>query len=227
VRRVEVTNWTTFQDCCVLIKAGNHDRKTIVIDTIDNLYKFCREHILKVNNLAHEADQGFGRGYDLVNGAFFKALNWLHLLPQGLVMISHAQEKEVKNRVGGKESRIVPTLPPSAQKIVNGLADYILYADVEEVPPAHSAEGSPGIADAVMGYRHVIRTKPTTIYEAGMRLIAGVQQVPETLPLDYEVFSAALNGTLTDDAIQAAYDKWGTSATAASPEKKAAFTAKK
>jgi hypothetical protein len=219
VRRVEVTNWTTFQEACTLIKKGNndgsHDRQTIVIDTIDNLYKFCREHILKINNLAHESDQGFGRGYDLVNGAFFKALNWLALLPQGLLMISHAQEKEVKNRVGGKESRIMPTLPPSAQKIVNGMADFILYADVEEVPPAESG--------AVMGYRHVLRTKPTTIYEAGMRLLPG-QLFPETLPLDYGIFSAALSGALTDDAIEAAYAKWGVVETAVTAEKKTAFT---
>jgi hypothetical protein len=183
LRRIPITSWSEFLQACALIREGNHPYKTIVIDTIDNLYKFCRDAVLRKNNLQHESDQSFGRGYDLVNGAFHATLTGLSLLPYGLMMISHSQEKEVKTR-SGKEIKIAPTLPNSAQKIVNGMADYILYAEVEE---SKDDDG------AITSFRHVLHTKPTTLYEAGMRLEPG-QEFPETLPLDYNVFVKALQG---------------------------------
>lgn len=185
LRRIAITSWGEFLEACTVIAQGKHDRQTIVIDTIDNLYKFCRDHILKKFGIQHEQDKGFGAGYDLVNGAFHKALVGLSLLPYGLMMISHAQEKEVKNRVGKVSSKIAPTLPKGAQKIVNGMADYIIYADIEEM-----ADDEGNITD----YQRVIRTTPTTVYEAGMRLEKG-QTVPEILPLDYSAFRAAVEGT--------------------------------
>lgn len=182
IRKVEVSSWSDFISVCNLIAEGKHDRKTIVIDTIDNLYKFCRDYILDKHNMKHESDEAFGKGYDLVNGAFFRVLNKLSLLPYGLVMISHSQDKEVKTRTG-KQHKIAPTLPNSAYKVVGGMADYILYAGVEEV------KDDEGI---IIGFRHVLHTKPTTIYEAGMRLEPGKPELPEILPLNYHAFSKAL-----------------------------------
>jgi hypothetical protein len=182
-RKIEVADWPTFLEVCRLIYAGDHDRETIVIDTIDNLYKFCRDHVLTKNGLQHESDKGFGAGYDLVNGAFFKALNSLSLLPYGLMMISHSQEKEVKNRTG-KEPKIVPTLSKGANKIVCGMADYILYACVEEINDTESG--------AITGFHHVLRTQPTTLYEAGMRLELDAPAIIDPIPLRYSAFVKAL-----------------------------------
>jgi hypothetical protein len=184
VRKVDCGDWLTFLEICKLIRSGQHDRRAIVIDTIDNLFKQCREYVLKKNGLIHEQDAAYGKGYDLVNGAFHSALYALGLLPYGLLMISHLQEKEVKNRVGQKEIKMVSTLPNGAHKIVAGIADYILHADVEEIKDGDGM---------ITGFRHVIHTSPTTLYEAGMRLEPG-QTVPEVLPLNYNALKKALNG---------------------------------
>lgn len=177
--QIPVATWSDFLEACQLIAAGNHNYKTIVIDTIDNLYKYCVAHVLAKHGLQHESDLPFGKGYAFVNGTFERTLTALSLLPYGLIMTSHAQEKEVKTPTG-TESRITPTLPNSARKIVLGMSDLILYAEAQEV------RDDQGKIDK---YDRVIHTKPTTIYEAGDR----TGKLPETLPLSYAAFVGAVN----------------------------------
>lgn len=179
VFQIPIATWPDFLDCCRMIAEGNHQFKTIVIDTIDNLYKFCSQYTLQKHNLQHESDAAYGKGYALVNGAFERALTALSLLPYGLIMTSHAAEKEVKVPTG-TEQRIVPTLPNSARKIVMGMADLVLYAEMKE---ERDDEGK------ITGYSRVVRTKPTTIYEAGDR----TGKLPDTLPLSYSAFADAVN----------------------------------
>jgi hypothetical protein len=69
--------------------------------------------------IEHESDLGYGKGYALINNEFYRVLNKLALLPYGLFLISHSQEKEIETRTG-KLTRIIPTLPDKARKIVLG-----------------------------------------------------------------------------------------------------------
>ncbi len=179
VYQLPIASWPEFCEACQTIAAGDHQFKTIVIDTVDNLYKYCVAHTLAKHNLQHESDLPFGKGYAFVNGTFERVLTALSLLPYGLIMTSHAQEKEVKTPTGS-ENRVSPTLPGSARKIVLGMADLILYAEAQEVRDENGA---------IIGYNRVVHTKPTTIYEAGDR----TGKLPETLPLEYAAFRAAVN----------------------------------
>ncbi|MEN6583003.1 MAG: ATP-binding protein [Armatimonadota bacterium] len=178
VFQMPVSSWPEFLSVCSDIAKGNHNYRTIVIDTIDNLFKYCRDYVLNKHGLLHEQDAGYGKGYDLVKNEFHKRLMALSLLPYGLIMVSHAEEKEVKGRAK-TEIKIFPTLPKSARQIVLGMSDLILYAEIEEVYDEQNA---------VTGYKPVIRTKPTSCYEAGDR----TGSLPDTLPLDYEALTEAL-----------------------------------
>ncbi|HYM97877.1 MAG TPA: AAA family ATPase, partial [Candidatus Sulfotelmatobacter sp.] len=71
-------------------------------------------------------------------------------------------------------TRVVPTLPDKARKIVLGMVDVILFCDLE---PATGADGKPA-------HRRVIRTKPHTHYEAGDR----TGRLPEMIDLDFKKF---------------------------------------
>lgn len=181
VYKTPVYSWTEFLETCSEIREGNHSFRTVVIDTIDNLFKFCREFVLAKNKLQHESDMEWGKGYDLVAQEFSKRLTALSMLPYGLIMISHAQEREVETR-SRKIVKTAPTLPNSARKTVLALADFILYAEVEEVVDNKGQ---------IVGYERVMRTKATTAYEAGDRL----GTLPETLPLDYNAFAEAIKTT--------------------------------
>ena len=77
----------------------------------------------------------------------------------------------------GKYTRIVPTLPDKARKIVLGMVDMVLYCDLDV---SAGAEGEPVI-------RRVIRTKPSLYYEAGDR----TGRLPETIEFDYRKFLEA------------------------------------
>jgi hypothetical protein len=136
----------------------------------------CAEHVCAKFKIEHESDLGYGKGYALINNEFYRVLNKLALLPYGLFLISHSQEKELETRTG-KLTRMVPTLPDKARKIVLGMVDVILYCDLEM---STGADGKPVS-------RRVTRTKPSVHYEAGDR----TGRLPEVIDLDFRKFVEA------------------------------------
>jgi hypothetical protein len=138
----------------------------------------CTEYILAKFKVEHESDLGYGKGYALVNNEFQRVLTKLAFLPYGLFLISHAKEIEVDSRTG-KYMRVVPTLPDKARKIVLGMADMVLFCDLEAVPGEKGEQSM----------RRVMRTKPSLYYEAGDR----TGRLPETLELDFGKFKECYN----------------------------------
>lgn len=176
VFQVPIATWEELLTACKEISEGKHAFKTIILDTIDNAYRMCAEHMCQKFKIEHESDLGYGKGYALVNNEFYRVLNKLALLPYGLFLISHSQEKEIETRTG-KHTRIVPTLPEKARKIVIGMVDVILFCDLELTT---SADGKPV-------QKRVLRTKPNVNYEAGDR----TGRLPEVIDLDFARFAEA------------------------------------
>lgn len=193
VFQVPIQSWEDLLNACAEISEGGHPFKTVIIDTVDNAYKFCVEYVLKKFKIEHESDLGYGKGYALVNNEFQRVLTKLAFLPCGLFLISHAKEMEMDSRTG-KYSRVVPTLPDKARKIVLGMADMVLFCDLEMQP---GADGQPQV-------RRVMRTKPSIYYEAGDR----TGRLPETLDLKFhsflEAFQAASAATTPNPATKPA-----------------------
>lgn len=183
--QVPILTWADFLTACGEIAEGKHAFTSIIVDTVDNAYRLCSEHFCKKLAITHESDLGYGKGFSLVNGEFHRVLTRLSQLPYGLWLISHAEEREVETRTG-KVTRIGPTLPGKARKIVMGLVDVILYADVELKP---GPSGKTII-------RRVLRTKPGANYEAGDR----TGRLPEVIDLDYARFIEAFNGSVNEPA---------------------------
>jgi len=182
VFQVPIQSWEDLLNACAEIGEGNHPFKTVIIDTVDNAYKFCTDYILKKFKIDHESDLGYGKGYAIVNNEFQRVLTKLAFLPYGLFLVSHAKEIEVETRTG-KYTRIVPTLPDKARKIVLGMVDMVLFCDLELTT---GEEGAQNI-------RRVIRTKPSLYYEAGDR----TGRLPETIDLDFKQFLEAFTAAVT------------------------------
>jgi len=189
VYQVPILSWDDLLAACKEIAEGGHPFKTIIIDTIDNAYKFCTDYVLKKAGKEHESDLGYGKGYALINNEFQRVLNKLAFLPYGLFLISHAKEIEVDTRTE-KYTRVVPTLPDKARKIVLGMVDMVLYCGLEEVAKQ----------EAEKEFRRVIRTKPSLYYEAGDR----TGRLPAKLDLDFGKFIEAYNAAVTPPKTQAA-----------------------
>lgn len=177
VYQVSITTWEELLSACAAIARGDHQFKTIIIDTIDNAWRMCADFICRQHNVTHEADLPYGKGFQLISTEFHRVITKLACLPYGLYMISHAQETEVETRTG-KYNKTVPTLPERARRIVLGLVDMVLFCDLE-----------PGASDEP---QRVMRTKPNRYYEAGDR----TGRLPDTIPLDYSLFAATFNAPL-------------------------------
>ena len=179
--QIPITSWQELLAAARDVAGGNHQFRTVVIDTADNAYKYCEEYVCAQEQIRHPNDLEYGKGAAFVNNEFQRVLTKLAALPYGLILISHAKEKEVKTPTG-KYMKTAPTLPGGAYKIILGMADMVLYCDMEEVA---AAEGK-------IAQRRVIHTKPTIYYEAGDR--TGL--LPETLPLSYQKFFEAFQESL-------------------------------
>lgn len=174
VYEVKVPDWITFLQVCAEIAQGGHPFKTIVIDTVDNLWKACSEYVREKLGIMHESDLGYGKGYAMVRDEFFRVLRKLSLLPYGLVMTSHVELVEIKTRTM-TITKAMPTIPKSGREIILGWVDMILYAESVVTND---------------GEIRVIRTKPSENWEAGDR----TKRLPPTLPFDFEVFRKAFYG---------------------------------
>ena len=88
-----------FNDVCLELHKGNHGFKTVVIDTIDNLWQLCRQHYIKKYGVEHETDGklGYGKGSAIILAEFQRVMTKLSLLDMGLLMISHAIVKRWKS----------------------------------------------------------------------------------------------------------------------------------
>lgn len=180
VFKIPTYTWEDFLAACKLVAQGNHPFQTIVIDTADNAFKFCSDHICSKHNIEYEGDMGHGKGWALVKNEWHRVLTRLASLPYGLVLISHAQDKTIETRTG-EYTKTQPSLPDRARNVVLGLVDMILYC---EAIPRKDAAGNVTV-------ERVMRTKPHPTYEAGDR----TGRLPEILPLDYDTFVKTFTST--------------------------------
>ena len=175
---------TTYEELCEVykeLKAGNHSFQTIIIDTVDRLYQIVRDYVMKKNNIQHESELEWGKGWEFVSKTFSTVFYNFTNLPMGVVIISHAEQKEEKTRIG-KEVKIYPTLPKKARDLIVNFVDNILYFDTVDTV---DSEGKPQTM-------RVIRTKPSQAYEAGSR----IGDLPDDIPLNYEEYMKAIKGAL-------------------------------
>lgn len=174
VYKVPTYTWEDFLAACKLVAQGGHPFQTIVIDTADNAFKFCSEHICAKHNIEYEGDMGHGKGWALVKNEWHRVLTRLASLPYGLVLISHAHDKTIETRTG-ESTKTQPSLPDRARNVVLGLVDMILYGDAV---PRKDAGGTVTV-------ERMLRTKPHPTYEAGDR----TGRLPDPLPFDYDAFA--------------------------------------
>ncbi len=188
---------------CKLLAKGDHNFKTLVIDTVDNAFKMCSDYVCAKHGIEYEGDMGHGKGWALVKNEWHRVLTRLASLPYGLILISHAVDKTIETRTG-EYTKTTPSLPDRARNVVLGwLVDIILYGD--------SVSRKDAAGNLVVD--RVLRTKPHPTYEAGDR----TGRLPEMLPLDYAAFNSAFTGTTSNSTAQSPAPGKGTVASTSTP----------
>ena len=72
--QVPVASWPELLDACAEIAAGEHNFRTVIIDTIDNALQMCEHYVCERQGIKHPSDLDFGKGYSLVTNEFTRVL---------------------------------------------------------------------------------------------------------------------------------------------------------
>ena len=181
---LKITSWQDFVLAVKKLKEekGKHRWKTLVIDTVDNLYEFLQDAVCTENGWQDLGDAGFGKGYKLARRKLTNASAALRGLGMAVVFVSH-ERREADVDDNGKrsgETLVTSALPGSARKVLHGAVDFILRAEMDEE-----------------GVRR-IRTSPfkdgALHIECGSRGELG-KPLPETIDLTFDALQQAFRAS--------------------------------
>ena len=180
-------SWSELSNACAALQAQEHDFKTVVIDTMDNAWKLCRDHVNAKNGVSHEQDLSFGKGSAMILREFERVFDKLATLGLGLVLITHTATEERTDKKGRSQTRLITAVPKKAREYLSGFVDVILFASTEV-----TEEGS----------RRVLLAGQDQDYEAKDR----TGKLPSMLSLDFEAFSKCFEEVAVQPEFQAVSD---------------------
>lgn len=101
---------------------------TIVVDLLEDLFKWCEYEFCKKNNLEHVSDIGFAKGYDITRNEFFIEISKLLALDKNIILIMHGITTVVKDRRGVEHTKYLPTsrIPDKVLDMIEGRVRYFL-----------------------------------------------------------------------------------------------------
>ena len=170
-----VNSWSEFKKLFVEFKdpAVKERYQTVVIDTADIAYSYCEKYICtRESDAKHSyqnvADIPYGKGYSMAMDEFDECIRKILQLGYGLVIISHDQDKTMKNENGEEYNQIIPTLDKRARLVCERTCDIIGYCREVEDQEGHKT------------VRMFMRE--TSRYVAGSRF----KYTPDSIELSYD-----------------------------------------
>lgn len=158
VYKVDITTWADFLELGFKLLNNEVIFKTIIIDTIDLLYKLCEEYICKEWKIDHPNDMAYGKGWSILRSEFQRPI--LQLAAKfGIVFISHSKEIEIKARVE-TFTKTMSTMAEGARKALLPLVDVIGLL---------TAETKKDSAGNIVGEEHVFLSESNKYLETGAR----------------------------------------------------------
>lgn len=123
-----VTSWTEFKAYAKLLRTTKHQFQTVVVDTVDLLYKHCFAHVCKLAGCSHPQEMNdYGKTWDKIGDEFHAGVMSLFGIPDlGVVFLSHDTEKEIELRDGTKIDRVQPTMAKKAHAVIEAVVDVIV-----------------------------------------------------------------------------------------------------
>lgn len=159
----------------------NYD--TIVVDLVEDLFKWCEQEFCLRSKIEHVSDIGYGKGYDITRNEFFVEISKLLGKPKNVILISHGITFTTKDRRGVEHTKYAPSsrLPDKVLDMIEGRLRYCLrcYLKAEEV------------GDGELVKRRYLSLVPK---ENEFGIIRGVDdtQIPHDIPLDWKEFEKAI-----------------------------------
>lgn len=177
VRKTFIPNWITFIDFVKYMESKPKLVKTVdmwVVDTTDNLAKFCMLYTCGRSGTEHPSDEEWGKGWEAFGDEFAHWVGRLTALGPGSLFICHEQEREVISR-SMKITKATPSVPKTCYHFLNNLCDMILHMNYVNKADIKRLDLEPGITRCVF-------TKPSETQDAGDR----THQLPSVMPFKTE-----------------------------------------
>ncbi len=161
-----------------LFKTGFDKYETIVLDLTEDLFMWCENEWCKRNEIEHPSDMGWGKGYQGPRNEFFIEISKLLSLDKHIVLLMHGESITVKNKRGVEFTTYRPTsrLPEKLLDQIEGRLRYFLRAYI----------GSKEVEGKVVKKRFLSLVPKEDEYG----IIRGVDEneIPQTIPLDFDIF---------------------------------------
>ena len=116
----------------------NHPEKyeeyhTIVVDLIEDLFKWCEFEYCKKNKLDHISDVGYAKGYDSTRNEFYIEMCKLLGVDKHILFLTHSYTKTEKDRRGAEFYKYYPSsrIPDKLWDMIEGRVRYFLRAYVK------------------------------------------------------------------------------------------------
>ena len=110
--------WEVFVSAVEELARGNHGYRTVVVDLIEDVFEHCRTYCCNRMGIEHESDNNF-KAWDYVSVHFLSVMKQLTTLPMNVVLLSHAEHRDIVRRNGERISMERPIL---RDKVANKIA---------------------------------------------------------------------------------------------------------
>lgn len=171
-----IRDWETFCKYNDALAKDKAKYKTIVVDTITNLVKYCNDFVCDREGMSHPSDKPMGKGWNMVTQEFWTEMNKLTQSGRCIVLVAHSKDMEIKTR-GKDYNRITINLSGKNRDVVTNLPDHILLIDSDYDSDTGKEE-------------RFIRTENSQYWDAGSRntLLAGAGKIPLSYEELYKYF---------------------------------------
>jgi hypothetical protein len=162
-----VNSWQEFKDYVKLLQKDT-SFETVVVDPVDLAYKACFEYVCKKLVIDHPSDESWGKGWNAIRDEFTSEINKLLALKKGVILISHAAEKEIKTRTGDTYHKIMATMSSQAREVLEGIVDIWAYYSYEGKKRVLIIEGDDHVGAGHRLEKHFFYLDGTAIKEIPM-----------------------------------------------------------
>lgn len=167
----------------------NYD--TIVVDLVEDLFKWCEQEYCMRSKLEHVSDVGYGKGYDITRNEFFLEISKLISKPKHIILLLHGITFETKDRRGVTHTKHAPSsrIPDKVMDMIEGRLRYCLrcYQKAEE-----KENGK------------LIKTRWLSLVpkenEFGIARGVDESKIPHDIPLDWNEFAKYIG--LTNETVE-------------------------
>lgn len=185
-RLPEPQTWDDVFEAIRSLREDAHDRKTLVIDTVDWLEPLCWKHVCaKGGNKDSIEDFGYGKGYVAALDEWRRFLAALEQLRRTrgmwIVLLAHAQIKAYKNPEGPDYDRFQLKLHDKAGGLIKEWCDAVLFANFDHAG-YQKTEKDKAKGVGIVGAR-IVHTQRSPAFDAKNRF-----NLPLTMPLSWADF---------------------------------------